>query len=423
MDSVASFKQEAKLETDKKINLVYGLNGTGKSTISNYLYEPNDLRFFQCTKFPQPSDPILVYNQSFIQDNFHIADSLKGVFSLSKENKSAEEKIEKATERLTLLNQNQEDNRSEKQEVLQAFESQKQQAHNEVWKIKSIYAGGDRVLEYCLDGLKGKKDRLFEHIHAIAKPEDQPKETVQTIRKEVEALKGDSAQPQSNITPLQFLAHEVESNQVFEESILGNADSEVAQLIENLGSADWVKQGLEYIPEHVDESGLPCPFCQEPTITSKLIDGVKGYFDDTYQQKIEALEKLQTEYIEAEAGLLDISAYIDHQFAEKYVTSLTKKHQELIEVVRENVSCIEKKIKNPKLPQVLKNTTKLLQVFNDEVKLINTDINNYNTNLSNRESTLKGLKNKFWSIMRWQYDQTISRFDKDRLGGCPRTNI
>ncbi len=423
MDSVASFKQEAKLATDKRVNLVYGLNGTGKSTISNYLYEPDDLRYFQCTKIPQPSDPILVYNQSFIQDNFHIADSLKGVFSLSKENKSAEEKIEKATARLTLLSQNQEDKRTEKQEVLQAFENQKQQALNEVWKIKSIYAGGDRVLEYCLDGLKGKKDKLFEHIHAIAKPEEQPKETIQAIRKEVEALKGDSAQPQSNITPLQFLAQEVESNQIFEEPILGNADSEVAQLIEKLGNADWVKQGLEYIPEHVDESGLPCPFCQEPTITSKLIDGVKGYFDDTYQKKIDALEKLQTEYIEAQAGLLDISAYTDHQFAEKYVASLTKKHQELIDVVRDNISYIEKKIKNPKLPQVLKNTSKLLQAFNDEVKIINTDINNYNNKLSNRESTLKGLKNRFWSIMRWQYDQTISRFDKDRLAANQKLKV
>lgn len=37
MDAVASFKLPASLVTDKKINLVYGLNGVGKSTIFNFL--------------------------------------------------------------------------------------------------------------------------------------------------------------------------------------------------------------------------------------------------------------------------------------------------------------------------------------------------------------------------------------------------
>lgn len=125
MDSVASFKQEAKLVTDKRINLVYGLNGTGKSTISNYLYEPENPRFGQCAKLPELSDPILVYNQSFIQDNFYITDNLKGIFSLSKENKLAEEKIANATAILTQFDQNQKDKRAEKQQALQAFEDQK----------------------------------------------------------------------------------------------------------------------------------------------------------------------------------------------------------------------------------------------------------------------------------------------------------
>lgn len=415
MNAVASFKQEAKLITDKRINLVYGLNGTGKSTISTYLYDPDNLRFNQCTKLPGLCDPILVYNQSFIQDNFYISDSLKGIFSLSKENKSAEEKIEKATVVLNQLEKNQNDKRTEKQKVSQAFKTQKQQAVDEVWKIKSTYTGGDRVLEYCLDGLKGNKDKLFEHLHSIAKPEKQPEKTVQSIRKEVEELKGDSAQLQSNIASLNFPAQEIESNPIFGEPILGNADSQVAKLIEKLGHADWVKQGLEYIPQTIDEAVQPCPFCQEATITSKLVDSIKEYFDDTYQQQVDTLEKLLADYISDREGLLDISSYTDHQFAENHVATLTKKHQELIELIRVNVSCIEQKIKNPKLPQVLKSTTKVLEAFNEEVRAINAYIDDYNTRLINRESALGNLKNEFWSNMRWLYDQTISRFDKDRL--------
>jgi DNA repair exonuclease SbcCD ATPase subunit len=38
MNQVASFKKEARLEIDKKVNIIYGLNGTGKTTISDFLY-------------------------------------------------------------------------------------------------------------------------------------------------------------------------------------------------------------------------------------------------------------------------------------------------------------------------------------------------------------------------------------------------
>ena len=37
LDKIASYKNATALETDKKINLIYGLNGTGKSTFSKFL--------------------------------------------------------------------------------------------------------------------------------------------------------------------------------------------------------------------------------------------------------------------------------------------------------------------------------------------------------------------------------------------------
>lgn len=86
MEAVASFKGSSSLYTDKKINLIYGLNGTGKSTLSNFLYDQSDQKFNKCRKSPEQAESTFVYNQKFIQDNFYVADSLKGIFSLSKEN-------------------------------------------------------------------------------------------------------------------------------------------------------------------------------------------------------------------------------------------------------------------------------------------------------------------------------------------------
>lgn len=284
MDAVASFKHTTSLVTDKKINLVYGLNGTGKSTISNFLYVPDDAKFAQCKISPDKTPPILVYNQKFILDSFFVADSLKGIFSLSKENKAAEQKIREATEKQGELEQSLQTKNAEKEQVTQAFSTQKQQAIDKVWKIKTTYSGGDRVLEYCLDGLKGQKEKLFSHLQTIPKPSIEPEKTIQALRKEVEALKGDTAQPQQRLAPLSFSAHDVESEHILSVSILGNTDSEVATLIQKLGNSDWVKLGLTYIPDEIGEDGALCPFCQEKTISSKLADKIRGYFDVTYQQ-------------------------------------------------------------------------------------------------------------------------------------------
>ncbi|MHB8109620.1 MAG: AAA family ATPase [Syntrophorhabdaceae bacterium] len=35
LNGITSFRNLATLETDRKINLIYGINGTGKTTLSN----------------------------------------------------------------------------------------------------------------------------------------------------------------------------------------------------------------------------------------------------------------------------------------------------------------------------------------------------------------------------------------------------
>lgn len=414
MDAVASFKHATSLVTDKKINLVYGLNGTGKSTISNFLYEPQDPAFNQCRKTPEQSAPVLVYNQKFIRDNFFVADSLKGIFSLSKENAEAEQKIVEATKKQSDLEQSLQSKWSAKEHVNQEFSKQKQNAAEEVWNIKKTFTGGDRVLEYCLEGLKGQKEKLFAHLQGITKPTKEPNKTIQALRKEVEALKGDDTQPQQRMETLTLHAHDVESDSIFGTSILGNTDSEVAALIEQLGSSDWVKQGLAYLPDDLGQSQVQCPFCQENTISTKFVDSVKSYFDVSYQKQLDALDELLKRYRAALESLPALSTFTDHPFAQERKSGISDKYQLFTSALRANVGKIEEKIKSPKAPVSLSNTTDLLEDFNKEVVTINILIDAYNKRLQNREATLAILNGEFWQLMRWQYDQTISRFEQDR---------
>ena len=60
------YKNVTKLNCAHKINLIYGLNGVGKSTLSNYLYTyPNvEERYSKCEiKTLADDDELVVYNQ------------------------------------------------------------------------------------------------------------------------------------------------------------------------------------------------------------------------------------------------------------------------------------------------------------------------------------------------------------------------
>lgn len=413
MDAVASFKHATSLVTDKKINLVYGLNGTGKSTISNFLYTPTDTRFSQCKKSPDVTSPIFVYNQKFIQDNFFVANSLKGIFSLSKKNKVAEIKITEETIKLNKLEQSLQDLQNVRKQILKEFMVQKQRAENEVWKIKTKFSGGDRVMEYCLEGFRNQKEKLLNHIYSIPKPSCEPEKNIDTLRKEVEALKGDSTRLKERLTPLIFSAHDVESHHILGVSILGNTDSEISNLIDKLGNSDWVKQGLAYLPKEVNKIGAPCPFCQEDTISSEFVGKIKGYFDARYEQQMDELDNLLKRYTFELENLPEINTFTDHPFSQERRGFLSNKYHELTEHLRRNISKIKEKINNPKTPIKLEETLTNIADFNNEVNAINETINDYNDRLKNRDTALAALRSEFWILMRWQYDQTISRFESD----------
>jgi DNA repair exonuclease SbcCD ATPase subunit len=136
MKEVASFKNETKLETDKKVNIIYGLNGTGKTTISDFLYNKMNPKFSKCSIAVPADELLLVYNTTFIQDNFYEKPNLNGIFTLSKENKIAEENIKKANEKIARL----EEERKNLSAILDSLSAQKnsnkKQTEDKTWQIK-----------------------------------------------------------------------------------------------------------------------------------------------------------------------------------------------------------------------------------------------------------------------------------------------
>lgn len=416
MNKVTSYKSPATLESDKKINLIYGLNGTGKSTLSDYLYDKTKSCFANCTVEGLTNEEILVYNQQFIKDYFYEPDNLKGIFTLSKENKEAEEKVKNAEQEITKL----ETWGKNKSDSIKNYNSdlvqKKVDAENRVWGIKTKFTGDDRVLEYCLSGLMGRKESLFNHLSSIAKPERQPPKTTDQLKKEVDAIQGSTAQKYELLPTINFTAQQVESNQLFKKAIIGNENSTVAVLIKKLSNSDWVKKGLEYLPAEINEKGESCPFCQERTITKTLIENIQNYFGKTYENDINELKKLSSDYETGIKSIPNKETYESNSFIIEKKTEFTNLNSSVVQCLNSNEVQIGDKLKSPSQEVTLVGSTSAINDFNQFIEDINKAITENNNKIANKEASLADINKQFWINMRWDYDQTLSAYHSDKTG-------
>ncbi len=430
---VASYGENlAVLETNEKINLIYGLNGSGKTVFSNYLANKDSSDFCNCSIEGLNNEKILVYNQDFVEKNFHEKSTQKGIFTLSSENKEAKEKITKAEEKikeidLQLKNEELETglqiDLGKKKIELNTLQNN---TETKTWEIKTKYSGGDRILEFCLDGMKGSQKSLFDHVSKIEKPKNKPEKTIEDLKKEAEATQTEKAKTynEEEIKKVVFYFLEIEENTIFQEVIVGNDNLQIAGLIKELKNSDWVKKGLEYIKEPHKEEGREehenerCPFCQEQTISKDLYVQIQNYFDEGYQKKILELNSLDSNYFSVYNAIKNNEhQYLENPFIKNRETEFKLLFNNLIQKLSNNWSEINKKVKNPSQVAILESSLLEKSALNDFLDEIIKEIKAHNLKIQNKEKTKKEIIDNFWQIMRWDYDQTIENHytQKDKL--------
>jgi len=419
LKKVASYGEDpAILETDKKINFIYGLNGTGKTTISKYLQNKNDSNFCNCSIEGINNEKILVYNQKFIDDNFYLSSTQKGIFSLKSENKEAKEKIDNTIKEIKKLNaqiKNDELKTGLQFDLIEKqndIENLQNTAENKTWEIKTKYSGGDRILEFCLDGKKGSKKDLFDYILKTQKSTNKPQKTINDLKKEAEATQGTNAKiyDETQVKKVSFDFWKIEEKTIFNEVIIGNENSQVAGLINKLNNSDWVKDGKNFIqkPEVENET---CPFCQQKTITKQLYQEIQNYFDETYQQKITTLENLDKEYFDEYQKVKDLeSKLLQIDFIKNKEVEFKLLFKNLIEKLSNNWNKINKKIKSPNITITLETSILEQKALNNFLDKIIEEIKTHNEKVKNKQNTKNQIIKDFWEIMRWEYDQTTENY-------------
>lgn len=414
LKGVASYKKEAILQTDKKVNLLYGLNGTGKSTLSEFLYAQKSSRFSECTiEGLNEGDSVLVYNQKFIQDTFYESEDIHGIFTLSKGNAKAKKIIDSANKEIAKLTE-QKKNIEEKQTKGKQEYSRKEGEYKEkVWKIKTEFTGGDRVLAFCLDGYKNSKDSLFNHLITIEKPNESINYSVDDLKKEAQSIQGE-VQSKQLFSEIKIDVVNIEKSNLLGKVIIGNKDSAVASLIEKLGNSDWVNEGIQYVQMEDDETAR-CPFCQQKTITRAILNQIRKYFDESYNQDKTALEQFVTKY---DNELQNALNYLEQIKADDFFIDRENEFETLITnlkaVMEKNINLLKEKVRTPSTTIELISISEIETKINSLIREINKTVSAFNQRIADIQGSKNTIKQKFWKLMREKYNDVIELYNANK---------
>ena len=285
----ATFNSEGvDIENLNVINIIYGANGSGKSTISRIVANINE--YPDCTlewKDELPLD-ILIYNKDFCDRNY--SELIPGVFTLGEASKDSlcqiEEKqrllqeiVEEGSKLRKTLNEKEADIKNIKHSFKESVWTDLLKRHESIFSKSAIGAGTkDSFVKKVLDATK---DRIDEEL------------ALESLTDKAKVLFG--IQPVRQTPIAKFNDNEldsVESNELWTKIIVGKQDIDVAGLINSLGNSDWVSQGLVYM----DKSRDICPFCQQHTITDEFKKKISSFFDARYRNDLHQIGSLQNTY-------------------------------------------------------------------------------------------------------------------------------
>ena len=420
VENCATYKDKDNIiDGCKKINFIYGANGSGKTTIGKFLADQENELYKNCKiEWENPSRAeILVYNRDFKRK--HFKGDIEGVFTLGQATIEDVEKLEKLKE-----DRNNKNDEIQKRENTLKTKKEESITINEKYKQKfwdEIFKKNEDEFSYAFVGYKNSKERFKENIlernKDYRKIKDKiffTKEELNTECKELFKYKNEKI----DLINLSFVQDiedikKIENNPVFEKIIVGNLDLSIAKLIKELDNADWVNKGREYI---IDEEDVGiCPFCQQRTITKQIKEQIQDFFDKEYEDDIlnlkENIEKYNQVTKRFLATLRDINLIMEN--IELKNIKLTEFHDNLsdLEIVfLQNNKCMESKLNE--VSRIV-NLNKSENIVNHLLNLIN-DTNSlileHNKKAEKFEERKETLKTNIWNYLLFENQSLINEF-------------
>lgn len=279
----------------KRINFVYGGNGTGKTTLSRVLAQDIAGEYKITWESNQPLRTF-VFNREFVERN--LSQRINGIFTLGEENTEAIESLE------LLRNQESEFERDiqSKQRAIEertgGIENLMDQFNEACWSQKKAF---EQLREPLKGKISSKKVFAEECLSVLRKESILESESIEALSARYDALYNIHLEQYDFLSELAFPdMSSIEGFELLETPVMGSAETPIGAFIDYLDNSNWVKEGLRYL----EASEGKCPFCQR-RLTQEISSDLAAYFDARYEQNIESLQHFALWHEEATEQLLD----------------------------------------------------------------------------------------------------------------------
>lgn len=410
---IATFNTEGINISDlKQVNFIYGANGSGKTTVSNFLTDlSNCSDCFVKWKDDQEIDT-LVYNKNFREQYFK-KDSIHGVFTLGRATKDEQDEIDDKKIKLGEIQKH----GLEKKGALEFQKKIKQTNEdtfiNKVWN--DIYKKYKSIFKEAFIGYQ-RKANFRDQLLSESKINTSNLLTFDELKEKSITIFG--KEPQT-ITPFQDIdsseIESIENNEVWQTKIIGKADIPIAQLIQTLNLNDWVNKGREYLQDET------CPFCQQDTITNDFKQQLEGYFDESFTKNIADIKKYEQRYRLLTENLIDILESVEaseknNQETEINLDMFSAQLKTLISQFNANKNLLENKIKEPSRSIELVRSKEELEGIQGLIKTANEQVTKHNNIVNNFQAEKTELISSIWKFLINENDEIIKKYNKN-IGG------
>ncbi|MFZ0870566.1 MAG: AAA family ATPase, partial [Rhodanobacter sp.] len=370
---------------------MYGLNGSGKSSIGEVIHRigQRDESVNHCSITTTGDGPFryLVYNHEFVERALGQAAGMPGIFTLGEIDTETQREIEVKVGELTQLETTRVGIQDSIRTTKVSADGTTEAAVTGVWKAHTDQVDGP--LGELLKGYGKDRKKFFTDLRTFAVPSDMELASLEVLTQRWADVSGDAAAIDLLRVDLTGLDN-IELDPIWAEPIAISGSSRLAPLIDRLRNSDWVGAGRRFIQGH------ECPFCQQD-LPLDFTDELTKLLDGDRQVKLEHVRMLTQAYERR-------ASEIDHAMAQALEGPLAMRKGNLREAcdllrvhIRLNLSAMRNKVERPSDPVEVGrvNTTNLLQTL----EAINADIEDFNRRVADRDAERRSVRTAFWRFL------------------------
>lgn len=395
----------------KKINFIYGANGTGKSTLSKILNKDIDSSSCKIIWNNNLEEEIVVYNRTFVERNFQNDTKLKGIFTLGEDSIEIQNEINSKRKQVEDIGAEIEKNQNSIDKIVKQQEELRCELEKKCWEVQKQYGA---EFASALVGFRNKMKIFCNECIQRAKSLDKENiSTVEDLRIMYQAAfakeaSKDDVYPNLPIDDIIKL----NTNRLLNTIIVGKSDTPIGAFIDYLKASDWVKKGMEYAKKKPGK----CPYCQQ-NLPQNIQNDIEAYFDKKYiddKNELDTYEKsysLMSEKVKKVLQEIENKkySYIDYKEFESKKMLLISKLDSNQRIIQNKIQLLSKPVEIELIDSIANELIELIKNFNKVIEQNNKIV-------ENQSQAKNRCKDKLWNFLVFQCINDIEKFNKEYGG-------